>query len=272
MHKWTATWLVLSVFIGCANAQQQQQSPPPPQPAGAASGALSADAPVDTILDALDARGKDLSDFTAAVTLATTDTAIGNETRQIGRIWMQRLGGAAGGDSRLRVLFDRKEVNDKVTSERQEYQLAGGMLVERNYTDRREVRRQVLKPGQKMDLLKLGEGPFPLPLGQDKADVHRMFNVAKIAPANDDPPGTIHVQLKPKPGTQFEDKFASIDFWVDPTSRMPVKIVTEDPNGTTQRTTELKEIAVNAKLADKDFELPAINEGEWTIRQQTFDE
>ena len=277
MRKIFGRWVIVAICAGCASAQQQpqQQPAPPSSPAPSASaataagGALNTDSPVDDILDALDRRGKELNDFTAVVTLADTDTALGNETKLTGKIWMQRLG---ADDARLRVSFDRKEVNDKVTAERQEYTLAGGMLTERNYTDTKEIRRQVLKPGQKMNLLKLGEGPFPLPLGQDKADVHKMFDVKKFPPAGDDPAGTIHAQLVPKKGSQFEDRFSTIDFWVDPQSRMPVRIVTQDPNGTTQRTTELKEVKVNANLTEKDFQLEPIDEKKWTIRSQAYDE
>jgi hypothetical protein len=182
---------------------------------------------------------------------------------------MQKL---SGDDARLRVLFDRKVINDKPREEKVEYLLAGGMLTDRDYEKHAEVQRQVLKPGQKMNLLKLGEGPFPLPLGQDKKDVHAMFEVSKINPAKDDPPGTIHMKLTPKTGSQFERKFASIEFWVDLQSRMPVKIVTDDPNGTTQRTTTLTDVRVNTDLTDKDFQLPPINEKEWDRRQMQYEE
>jgi hypothetical protein len=284
MRKLLGSWVIVAICAGCASAQQQPPQAPPqqptaplnPAPAAApaaapapATGPLTPDSPVDDILDALDRRGKELNDFTANVTLTDTDTALGNETKLSGVIRMQRLG---ADDARLRVNFDRKEVNDKVTNDRQEYMLAGGMLTERNYTDAKEIRRQVLKPGQKMNLLKLGEGPFPLPLGQDKADVHKMFDVKKFPPAADDPAGTIHAQLVPKKGSQFEDRFATIDFWVDPQTRMPARIVTQDPNGTTQRTTDLKDVKINANLTDKDFVLEPIDEKKWEIRSQGYED
>ncbi len=277
MRKLLSGWLMVGICAGCASAGQPSQQPSAPPanpapgnaPAPAAGGALTPESSVDDILDALDRRGKELNDFTANVTLADTDTAVGNETKLSGQMWMQRLG---QDDARLRVRFDRKEVNDQPKSERQEFMLSGGTLIERNYVDTIEIRRQVLKPGQKMNLLKLGEGPFPLPLGQDKADVHKMFDVKKVAPAADDPAGTVHVQLVPKKGSQFEDRFSTIDFWVDPQSRMPVRIVTQDPNGTTQRTTELKDVKVNANLGEKDFQLEPIDEKKWTIRSQAYEE
>jgi hypothetical protein len=265
LKKLIGVWLSLCVCAGCASAQNQ-----PAAPASAPStAAISPDSAVDDVLDALDRRGDELKDFSAVVTLADTDPTLGNETKLTGRMWMRRLG---ADDARLRVVFDRKEVNEKVTSERQEYTLAGGQLVERKYVDQTEVRRQVLQPGQKMNLLKLGEGPFPLPLGQDKADVHKMFEVKKLPPAADDPGGTVHVQLAPKKGTEFEMKFATIDFWVDLASTMPVRIVTMDPNGATQRTTELKDIKVNGGLGDADFAMPPIDERKWTIRSQAYED
>ena len=257
--------LTIGLAVGCAHAQ------PATAPAPAADNQdLTVDASVDQILDALDRRGKELQDFTADVDLTDSDIATGSDSKLIGKIRMQRLG---SDDSRIRVVFDKKVVNDVARPDKSEYMLSRGWLIDRNYPDKREVRRQVLKPGQKMNLLKLGEGPFPLPLGQDKADVHKLFEVSKLPPAaKDDPPGTIHARLIPKPGTQFEPKFKKIDFWVDPHSRMPVKIETIDPNEVTTRTTELKEIRVNAGLSGPDFELPPIDPKQWDIHEQPFEE
>ena len=211
MRTIVAGWIIVSAAaVGVAKAQA---TAPAAVAAPQATSEITTSSDVDAILDALDARGKDMSDFTADVKLTTTDNANGNDSSTSGKMWMKRL---STDDAELRVMFDRKSHNDKAEKIHQEYLLAGGMLVDRDYDRTKEVRRQVLKPGQKMNLLKLGEGPFPLPLGQDKAEVHKMFEVAKIAPAKDDPAGTVHVQLKPKPGTHFEAKFATIDFWVDP--------------------------------------------------------
>jgi hypothetical protein len=265
MKTITTTFLMFTVAAGCAHAQTP--SAPPAPATSPAAPAPSGD--IDAILDALDRRGKELDDFTAKVSLTDTDSQTGDEQLLSGRMWMQRL---PGDDARLRVLFDRKEAGGKPRTERSEYRLANGVLIDRDYGRHIEVHRQVLKPGQKMNLLKLGEGPFPLPLGQPKEEVHKMFEVAKLGNVSDDPPGTEHVQLKPKPGTQFADRFSVIDFWVDMKSRMPVKIVTQDPNQTTTRTTELTDVVVNPKLGDADFAMEKIDEKSWTIRQEAYEE
>jgi len=265
--------LAIALAAGCAHAQPSSApaspAPAPTSPGSSESKLLTADSSVDEILDALDQRGKQLEDFTADVDLTDTDVATGNDSKLIGQMKLQRL---ADGDSRIRVVFDKKVVNDKTKPDKSEYMLSRGWLIDRSYPDRREVRRQVLQPGQKMNLLKLGEGPFPLPLGQDKADVHKMFEVSKLATGKDDPPGTIRARLVPKRGTQFEPKFKQIDVCIDPQSRMPVKIETIDPNGVMTRTTELKNIRVNTKLSDADFQLPPIDEKQWDIHEQPFQE
>jgi outer membrane lipoprotein-sorting protein len=59
---------------------------------------------------------------------------------------------------------------------------------------------------------------------------------------------------------------------VDLQSRMPVRILTQDPNGATSRQTDLGNVKINVKLADKDFVLEPINEKDWTITQEAYDD
>src|SRR5688572_1749038 len=224
--------IVLCIAAGCAaeSATAQPSAPAPTAggtpttPAAPAAGALRPDSSVDEILDALDARGDGLQDFSANVKLSETDATTGDETARTGTVQYQKQG---DGDARLRVTLDKRITDRGVRDEVLEYLLDDGWLLDRNHRSRVQVRRQVLEPGQKLDLLKLGEGPFPLPLGQDKADVHKMFDVKKVdADEKTDPPGTAHVQLVPKPGSDFADEFASIDVWVDLREKMPRRIET----------------------------------------------
>lgn len=232
---------------------------------------LAPDAPLDTVLDALDARGKDLQDFSADVALHTTDQRTGQDTAQIGTIVFQNRNGAG---SRIRVDFEKKVVDDgtgpKITQKQKlDYVLERGWLTDRDYQKKLEVRRQVLKPGQQMNLLKLGEGPFPLPIGQDKEEVKKQFKAEKIESTNDDPANTIHVRLTPKQGSQFEKKFKQIDVFVNRKTAMPVRIDTVEPAGTT-RSTELTNVKLNAGAKDEAFALPNIDDQGWNRREEPF--
>jgi outer membrane lipoprotein-sorting protein len=121
-----------------------------------------------------------------------------------------------------------------------------------------------------MNLLKLGEGPFPLPIGQDKDEVKKQFDASKVPPAADDPKGTIHLKLKPKSGTQFEKRFRQIDVFVDPKSNMPARIDTVEKAGTT-RSTELTNLKLNAGVKPDDFTLPNIAGAGWNRREEPFE-
>jgi hypothetical protein len=131
----------------------------------------------EQILDALNARGQGLKDFTADVSLTTSD-ALGGEHHQAGRQSLvsiqRRRRRAAANYFRQKFFGAKQQPNSKV-----EYMLDKEWLGDRDYKRKIEIQRQVLKPGEKMNLLKLGEGPFPLPVGQPKEEVLKMFEVKK---------------------------------------------------------------------------------------------
>jgi outer membrane lipoprotein-sorting protein len=226
---------------------------------------------LDTILDALNARGQNLKDFSCDVALHTVDNRTGQDTSQIGNVTFQNR---KDGDSRIRVSFETRITdvgNGHPMTQKQklDYVLDKGWLTDRDYQKKLEVKRQVLKPDQKMNLLKLGEGPFPLPIGQDKADVKKQFSVTKAESAKDDPKDTVHVTLIPKAGSQLEKRFKQIDVFVDLKNNMPARIDTVEKAGTT-RSTELTNVKLNAGIADDAFILPDIDKAGWNRREEPF--
>jgi outer membrane lipoprotein-sorting protein len=112
-----------------------------------------------------------------------------------------------------------------------------------------------------------------LPIGQAKEDVKQMFEVEVIPTAPDDPAGTIHGRLKPKPKTQFERKFKQIDVWVDPKAQMPRRIETLDRNEQTRQTTDLENVKANTGLGDNDFALEPVSAKDgWKLRDEPYEE
>jgi outer membrane lipoprotein-sorting protein len=239
MRMMAILWLALA----CATLHAADFAPIPPDPS------------VDQVLDALKTRGDNLKGFTADVNLTESDQATGDSTGHLGSLVFQQLG---KGDGRIRVTFKQRTEGDKVFDEDHQYTLADGWLVDRDAIKKNEVRRQVVKPGEKIDLLKLGEGPFPLPIGQDKEQVHAQFDVSLIAGAKDDPAQSVHLLLKPKPGTDLARKYAQVDVWVDRPTGMPVRIVTQDVSGERVQTTLLTNVKLDVQLNDTDFALPPV--------------
>ena len=271
------TRLFFSCTVLCGGFALARQNPAPLiNPTGAAPAAARQPRPlddtssVDEVLDALDARGRNLQEFVADVRLKEIDEATQLESERTGRVWYQKQ----GDDDRIRVVFDQKLEGRFVKPEKVEYLLDDGWLLDRDYRRTVQVKRQVLRPGEKINLLKLGEGPFPLPIGQPKDQVHKEFEVTKGGLVEGDPKGTVHVTLKPRKGTRLAEKFNVIDVWVDPKTNMPVRIEALDVNETTRRQTDLSNIKVNPqpRLGDRDFALPKIDENKWELHTEPFND
>jgi len=236
-------------YCGLARAAD---TPFPPIP-GAAT--------VDQVLGALKLRGDQLKDFSADVALSTVEQTTGDSYSDCGNVRFQKVG---DDDSRIRVTFTRHVIGDRILTEKHEYTIADGKLDERDYDKKTETVRQIVKPGEKIKILKLGEGPFPMPIGQDPDEVKRQFDVALIAPAADDPKGTVHIQLKPTPQTDMARRFAQIDVFVDRQQGMPVQIVTVDSPREHIQTALLTNLQLNTGLTDAAFTLPPVQGWSWT--------
>lgn len=254
--------LASSASLGCAVARADS-------PSTAASTQLSQQSSVDDVLDALDARGKDLSALSADVAKSERDESLGEDTEtRIGKVVYQRL---PDGATRIRATFDQVKIGDRTRDDRVEYLLDNGVLIDRTYRSKVEARRIVHRPGQKLNLFKLGEGPFPLPIGQSKANVHAEFEVTQLPPADSDPPNTLHVSLVPKPETQLSRRFKAIEVWVDLADHMPRRIETLDSRGTTRTRTDLSNVRLNEPLTDDRFALEKIDPNQWQITEEGMD-
>jgi hypothetical protein len=259
------TLVALIVTLGCWGCVAAANDPRT-SPTTGGSPALSVDSSVEQVLDALDRRGRDLRTMTATVKLAERDAALGDKTSRSGRFWLENR---ADGSQRARVLFDRKDANGRATEEKIEYLLDGGKLIDRNYTRKIEVTRVILRPGEKMNLLKLGEGPFPLPIGQRREDVLRNFEVTRVAAKPDGPGSSVHVRMDPKSGTSLARRFKAVDVWVGTDDELPRRIETLDSNETTVTTTDLTDLKINGPVTDADFRLPPIDD-KWERIEEAF--
>lgn len=274
-----AAWPAAALLAVASAARGQNANPALINPTGpaaapaAAAQAGPADSAVDPILDQLDQRGQNLDSFTADVSLLERDDSIAQESTRKGKVWFQKL---PDGSARMRVAFVDKLDEKTKKVDPIDYVLDAGWLLERQHAKKIQVRRQVLRPGEKVNLLKLGEGPFPLPIGQKRDDVKRQFDVVPAKPDKAaDPayaPGAPRLVLRPRDGTPLKRKFSAIDVWVDPKTNMPVKIETVDNKETTVKSTELTNVQVNPKLTDADFKLPPLDETQWSSKEEPFRE
>lgn len=216
-----------------------------------------ADTTVDQVLQQLHDRGNDLKTLAADVVLKTADTELGDpdwDTRT-GRITVERQ---QDGHARLRVTFLQRERGKRVEQSRREYVLDGEKLIERDYQEKRQVVRVVRKPGEKLDLFRLGEGPFPLPIGQPPDEVRKEFEVRETPPDKPEP-GLTYIQLVPHKDRPMADRFAFILVGVN-ADGWPVFVQTLDKNGVQTTEARLSNLRINDPVDSKAFDLEPIDD------------
>jgi outer membrane lipoprotein-sorting protein len=238
----SASSILMAICCSCAMAQ------------------LSGDSKVDDVLDALQASGHSVKSFSAGLKVNDYDAGTDSEVNRFGKLMFSIK---PDGNPVLHVLLDHKQAGGKkLVAEKKEYLLDDGWLIDRDAEIKVETRRQVSPPGQKVDLFQLGKGPFPLPIGQDKAEVHKQFDVTKVDPAKDDPADSVHLLLKPNAGSPLAGRFLTVDVWANVKTQMPMRVKTVDDKHN-ERTVDFIDLKVNQELAASDLALPALP-ADWT--------
>jgi outer membrane lipoprotein-sorting protein len=223
---------------------------------------LTADATVEGVLDALHERGKDLQSLAADVELESYVEAFGDdpETR-FGKLWLLRT---ADGDTRVRIAFTERVKGRQRREQARDYLVDGQRLVERNHEVKKETTRVIGQPGEKLDLFKLGQGPFPIPIGQPREDVLANFDVRPTKPADvDEKPGraVTAIELTPKKGSSVEGKFASVSITIAPDG-WPVSVKTVGAgNAPETNVARLADPRINADVKAAEIELPPLPSG-----------
>lgn len=278
----------------CTAQPSPAQSPATiPSAAGVAPASTQAEVSTDQLLDQMHELGRTLTSLRATLEMNTTDDVMGGNATRTGKFLLERRG---EGDTRLRVNFEKLIQDDgnrkKTITERIEYLLEGDWVIDRVYgrseTDpggRRETHRQIRKPGEKVDLLKLGEGPFPLPIGQSRESVRAQFEVTRL-PDDSEKPGLIGLELRPREETRLAKKFHQIVIWVNPEDAMPRVIETVSADilvnpqtnkpelvaGTESKVTRLSDVEINKPVTAADFTLEPIDQAKWSIVTQEYHE
>ena len=93
-----------------------------------------------------------------------------------GRVVVEGLPGA---DRRIAVIMEEHiDGSGRGSADNRLFLFEGGWLLEFDTPRKRLTRRQLVRAGEAIDPLRVGEGPFPVPLGQPRADVEREFEVS----------------------------------------------------------------------------------------------
>jgi hypothetical protein len=212
------------------------------------------DAQTEAILDRLERKGATVKDLIAKIEYIKEDEVL--QSRQVftGALRFKE----EDPNPRFLIKFD-KSVHDGVVSNRAEWHAFDGRwYIEARESTRSINKREILAPGSKEDIFRLGEGPFPLPFGQKKADIVKHFRVRLIPPREGDPPNTDHLECTPLRGTKLARQYDAVHFYVDRKLDLPVKMTTVQREDEQQITANFSDLRVNTGMAGADLNLPAM--------------
>jgi len=169
---------------------------------------------------------------------------------------------------RFFIRFDRV-VHEGITQEKKEWHVFDGeWYIEARERTETITRRQIVRPGEKLDVFQLGQGPFPLPFGQKKENIVKHFAVKLVPSRPDDPKGTKdtdHLECTPLPDTEMDRKYGKVHFYIDRVLDLPVCVQTVEKEEGKEITATFSSIKVNKGLAASRLNLPDLKYEPTTI-------
>jgi len=234
-----------------------------PAPPPAADSPASAES-VGALLDRLEERGRTMRDFTAAVVVEQFDALTEEREVRRARVVMK------GGDGQKRIIGvvvdEFIDSSGRGATDGRRFLFKDGWLMELEPARKQMVRRQLVRAEESFDPLRLGDGPFILPLGQPRAAVEREFVVTSVPiPAHNffqslrtASDGLCALQLVAREGTEAHRSIRRLTLVLDSATLAPRGVEALKPNGDTERVL-LRESVIDGGIDEKQatvIELP----------------
>ncbi|MBX3359727.1 MAG: hypothetical protein KF745_15005 [Phycisphaeraceae bacterium] len=284
---------LLTVFTGLALSgaaiaqESPSASPPSPQPAREAAPDTEParefmDA--DDLLRALETADKDIRTLTASIRylrdFGELEAASAEDRR--GTLTFRSDAGPTSDSAperRFAVDFDTLYINGQKRLERRTFIFDGAWLIEKLPDQKQMFKRRVVPPGQRADPLRIGEGPFPVPIGQKRADILARFE-ATLLPFDDHLDAsesarknfadTVQLRLVPREGTDEARDFREVRLWYRTGSLLPRMARTVNSDGGRTEVI-LVAVATNGPVDDRLFDTsaPPPSEG-WNVEIREF--
>lgn len=228
--------------------------------------AMALDPVTNATLDKLEAAGKMYHTIVADINFGVEELAFADVEIRTGQVSYEQ-GTPGKTPSRFRIHFStvKQGVTGPKVADNVDYAFDGEWFTTRKEKIKELAKYQVAEPGKPVDALKLGKGPFPVPFGQEKAEVLRRFIASSIPAAPTDPKGTVHLQLLPRDKSGQDMDIRKLDMWIN-AAGLPEKIVSEDARGQKVTTVVFSKIDTTKPLAPEVFNLPSPTDRSWRIR------
>ena len=211
--------LLLALTIPVAQDASPPVAPAPEAPAPAAASVI--DPKVDQILTDLESAGASVKNLRSQIRYKVVDTLNFDEYVKHGEIIFMD----DQPNPKFHIAFDKREQGGVVNRDREWWTFDGRWLWEVNEGVGQVMQREVVAPGEKIDLFNIETAPFPIPFGQKKDQILKHFDVTLVAQKSDDPANTDHLRCVPKPGSRLADDYDLLDFYILKDLHLPNRIV-----------------------------------------------
>lgn len=204
------------------------------------------------ILERLEKAGEKYTTLQSDVVMTVRSPLTGDVSQRTGRVAYQK--GGEKEPSKFRISFETLQQDGTPRmKEKIDYIFDGRYLTEDNYRLKTRTRYQLGRQGEKIEPLKIGEGPFPMPFGQKTADILQYLMPVTRKPIETDPKNTDYLKLLPK-SDDGRVNFVRLEMWVDKTTNLPVRIVSKNKNKDV-RTVTFANTKTSAKIDPKLFKV-----------------
>ena len=210
---------------------------------------------IDEILTKLEKRSDGLKDIRCKVKFVEVDRINLTERIKTGQILFL----ITEPNPNFLVHFE-KTVVDGQAGRKEWYLFDGRWLYEALERIQQVTKREIVRPGEKVDLFDLEKAPFPLPFGQKKDKILDNFDVTLVSPAPSDPPNTDHLVCIPKPGSAMDRKYEKLEFFIRRDIHLPGRVVVTKNDGLEISTAEFPDLAessINTGVSTKEFKKPS---------------
>ena len=221
---------------------------------------------IDDILTRLQARSDGLRDIRCKVRFVEEDRINLSKRTKIGTLQFMM----SDPNPYFLVHFKRIEIDD-LLGKQEWYLFTGRWLYQAIERLKQVTKRELVRPGEKIDLFDLEKAPFPVPFGHKKETILRHFDVTLLPPAKGDPPDTDHIVCVPKPTSELRRRYDKLELFVSRNVHLPIRIVVTRNDGLEVNTADFPDLSsasINVGLTDKDFAKPK----EWRKYEEVIEE
>lgn len=245
----------LAVAARPAVAGAPAAAPATTAPASAPASAPEAvDPAVLKILKDLEVAGEKHATIRADIDYHVELRSLGDTEMRTG--WVAYQKARDGGSAQFRVTFlTLQQGEGPKTREEVDYAFDGQWLTVAKHRIKTMTMYQLAAEGQRIEPLRIGKGPFPLPFGQRTDDVLKHFTVSTRPAADGDPKDTIYLRLITRPAHAEELATQRLEMWIDRATSLPVRICSLDKNRNVTTVT-FKNLQTNRDLPADLFRIP----------------